>query len=63
MRAGQTGPATGLIAQVLLLAVLAGTAGLGAAGWVVGVASAVTMTAALARGLARGLGDRLEPPS
>ena len=63
MRASQTGPATGLIAQVLLLAVLAGTAGLGAAGWVVGVACAVTMAAALARGLARGLGDRLEPAS
>ena len=50
---GRTGPATGLIAQVLLLAVLAATAGLGAAGWIVGVACAVTMAAALARGLAR----------
>jgi phosphatidylglycerophosphate synthase len=48
---------------VLLLAVLAGTAGLGAAGWVVGVACAVTMAAALARGLARSPGDRLEPAS
>jgi phosphatidylglycerophosphate synthase len=63
LRAGQTAPATGLIAQVLLLAVLAGTAGLGAAGWVVGIACAVTMAAALVRGLARGLGDRLEPAS
>ena len=62
-RASQTGPATGLIAQVLLLAVLAGTAGLGAAGWIVGVACAVTMAAALARGLARGPGDRLGPAS
>ena len=53
MRAGQAAPATGLIAQVLLLAVLAETAGLGAAGWIVGVACAVTMAAALARGLAR----------
>ena len=35
---------------MLLLAVLAGTAGLGAAGWIVGVACAVTMAAALARG-------------
>ena len=35
MRASQAGPAIGLIAQVLLLAVLAGTAGLGAAGSVV----------------------------
>ena len=63
MRASRTGPATGLIAQLLLLAVLAGTAGLGAAGWIVGVACAVTMAAALARGLARGPGDRLGPAS
>ena len=32
MRASQVGPVAGLIAQVVLLAVLAGTAGLGAAG-------------------------------
>ena len=63
MRASRTGPATGLIAQVLLLAVLAATAGLGAAGWIVGVACAVIMAAALARGLARGPGDRLGPAS
>ena len=63
MRASQAGPATGLIAQVLLLAVLAATAGLGAAGWVVGVACAVTMAAALARGLARRRGERLGPAS
>ena len=63
MRASQAGPAIGLIAQLLLLAVLAGTAGLGAAGWVVGVACAVTMAAALARGLARRLGDQLGPAS
>ena len=53
MRASQAGPAIGLIAQVLLLAVLAATAGLGAAGWLVGVACAAAMAAALARGLAR----------
>jgi phosphatidylglycerophosphate synthase len=63
VRASQAGPAIGLIAQVLLLAVLAGTAGLGAAGWVVGVACAVIMAAALARGLARRRGDRLGPAS
>jgi phosphatidylglycerophosphate synthase len=63
VRASRAAPATGLIAQVLLLAVLAGTAGLGAAGWVVGVACAVTMAAALARGLARRAGDRLGPAS
>ena len=48
----QAGPVIGLIAQVLLLAALAGTVGLGAAGWVVGLACAVIMNAALARGLA-----------
>ena len=63
MRASQAGPAIGLIAQLLLLAVLAGTAGLGAGGWVVGVACAVTVAAALARGLARRVGDRLGPAS
>jgi phosphatidylglycerophosphate synthase len=63
MRASQTGPATGLIAQVVLLAVLAGYGGLGAAGWIVGTACAVTMATALARGLARRPGDRLGPAS
>ena len=53
LRASHTGPATGLIAQVLLLAVLAGTSGLGAAGWIVGVACAVTMAVVLARALRR----------
>src|SRR5215212_7798660 len=63
VRASQAGPAIGLIAQVLLLAVLAATAGLGAAGWVVGVACAVIMAAALGRGLARRRGERLGPAS
>src|SRR3954447_25039251 len=63
VRASQAGPATGLIAQVLLLAVLAATAGLGAAGWVVGVACAVTMAVALARGVARNPRERLWPAS
>ena len=62
-RASQTGPATGLLAQVLLLAVLVETAGLRAAGWIVGTACAVTMAVALARGLARSSGDRLGPAS
>jgi phosphatidylglycerophosphate synthase len=57
------GPTAGLIVQVLLLAALAGTAGLGAAGWIVGIACAVTITAALARGLARRPGGRLGPAS
>jgi phosphatidylglycerophosphate synthase len=62
-RASQTGPVAGLIAQVLLLTVLAGTAGLGAAGWTVGIVCAVTMATALARGLARHPGDGLGPAS
>jgi phosphatidylglycerophosphate synthase len=62
-RAIQTGPATGLLAQALLLAVLVEAAGLGAAGWIVGTACAVTMAVALARGLARSPGDRLGPAS
>jgi phosphatidylglycerophosphate synthase len=57
------GPATALIGQVLLLAVLAATAGLSAAGWILGVACAVTIAAALSRGLARGRDDRLGPAS
>jgi phosphatidylglycerophosphate synthase len=63
VRVNQVGPVTGLFAQVLLLAVLAETTGLGAAGWVVGVACAVTMAAVLARGLARDRGERLGPAS
>jgi phosphatidylglycerophosphate synthase len=63
VRAGQADAAIGLIAQVLLLAVLAGTTGLGPVGWVVGLACAVTMAAALARGLARAADDRLGPAS
>jgi phosphatidylglycerophosphate synthase len=62
-RASQTGPATGLLAQVLLLAVLVENAGLRAAGWIVGTVCAVTMAVALARGLARSSGDRLGPAS
>jgi phosphatidylglycerophosphate synthase len=63
IRASPTGPATGLIAQVLLLTVLAETAGLGAVGRSVGIACAVTMATALARGLARGASERLGPAS
>jgi phosphatidylglycerophosphate synthase len=53
----------GLAAQAALLAVLATTTGLGAAGWVVGGACAVTVAVALARGLARGRDRRLGPAS
>jgi phosphatidylglycerophosphate synthase len=63
VRASQAGPATGLLAQVLLVAVLVGTVGLGAAGSIVGVACAVTMAAALARGVARAPREPLGPAS
>jgi phosphatidylglycerophosphate synthase len=57
VRAGRVGPWMGLIAQLLLLSVLAATVGLGAAGWVAGVACAATMAVALAGGLARRPGE------
>jgi phosphatidylglycerophosphate synthase len=63
VRESQAGPLAGLVAQVLLLAVLAGAVGLGRAGWVVGVACAVTMAAALAFGVARNPRDGLWPAS
>ena len=61
MRAVHTGPVTGLIAQLVLLAALAGTVGLSGAGWVVGIACGVITNALLARGLARFGADRLGP--
>jgi phosphatidylglycerophosphate synthase len=60
-RTVQAGPVTGLIAQVALLATLAGTVGLSGAGWVVGIACALVTNAALARGLSRYRCDRLAP--
>jgi len=62
-RLGRAGSAIGLIAQMLLLAVLAATAGLGTTAGLVGVACASTMAVALARGLARGADGRLGPAS
>jgi phosphatidylglycerophosphate synthase len=63
LRERQAVPATGLIAQVLALAILAGTVGLDAAGWLVGVACALAMAGALQLGLARNPRDRLGPAS
>lgn len=63
VRASRTGPATGLIAQVLLLFALAGASGLGARGWTVGLTCAVIIATALARALARRPGERLGPAS
>jgi phosphatidylglycerophosphate synthase len=51
--ATQAGPIAGLAAQLLLLAVLARTVGLSAAGLVVGVGCAGIVTAALASGISR----------
>ncbi|MDX6553685.1 MAG: hypothetical protein QOH74_2173 [Gaiellales bacterium] len=61
LRAVQGGPVSGLAGQVLLLAALAGTVGLGVAGWVVGAACAVVVDTALARGLFRHRSERLGP--
>jgi phosphatidylglycerophosphate synthase len=49
----QTGPVIGLIAQLALLATLAGTIGLSGFGWVVGIACGVFLYAALVRCLVR----------
>ena len=46
-------PMTGLAAQVVLLAVLAATVGLGLAGWVTGLAYALITVVLLQRGLSR----------
>src|SRR3954467_1018739 len=51
VRTVQAGPLTGMIAQMLLVASLAGSVGLSAAGWIVGLTCAALMNAALARGL------------
>ena len=61
MRTVHTVPVTGLIAQMLLLAALAGTVGLSGAGWVVGVTCGIITNALLARGLSRYRSDRLGP--
>ena len=59
VRTAQAGPVAGLIAQVLLLAALAGTVGLGVAGWIVGLICAVITNLALLRALVRYDCDRL----
>jgi phosphatidylglycerophosphate synthase len=61
VRTVHTDPMIGLIAQVLLLAALAGTVGLTGAGWAVGVTCGVITNALLARGLERYRADRLGP--
>jgi phosphatidylglycerophosphate synthase len=61
IRTVYAGPVTGLIAELLLLAAVGGTVGLGRAGWVVGVTCAVITNAALAHGLSRYRIERLGP--
>jgi phosphatidylglycerophosphate synthase len=57
----QAGPVTGLLSQVLLLAALSSTVGLGASGWLVGLTCGVTMDVALAQSLSRHGLVRLAP--
>jgi phosphatidylglycerophosphate synthase len=53
--------ATGIVAQVAMVAALAATIGLSAAGWVVGLACAAVMNAALIRGVRQYRTNRLGP--
>ena len=61
MQAVRTFLATGIVAQVAIVAALAATIGLSAAGWVVGIACAAVMNAALIRGVRRYRTNRLGP--
>jgi phosphatidylglycerophosphate synthase len=61
VRTVRNGPVIGLIAQVVLLAVLAGTVGLGAAGWLTGTAYGVFVCVALTLGLHRSGAATLGP--
>jgi phosphatidylglycerophosphate synthase len=53
VRGVRTGPAIGLVGQVVLIAALARTVGLDAAGWLAGIAYGLVVCAALTRGLNR----------
>jgi phosphatidylglycerophosphate synthase len=57
----QLSPIIGLLAALLLLAVLSRTVGLGGAGWLIGLASGLTLNAALAVALWRDPSARLGP--
>lgn len=61
MHSVQNGPGTWLIAQVALLAALAGTVGLGGFGWAAGITCAIIIDAGLAYGLVRSGADGLGP--
>jgi phosphatidylglycerophosphate synthase len=49
----RTGPTIGLIVQIVLLAIIAGTVGLGVAGWLTGVTYGLFTRAALGVGMSR----------
>ncbi|MGW5672993.1 CDP-alcohol phosphatidyltransferase family protein, partial [Micromonospora sp. NPDC003776] len=57
----RNGLLVGLIVQIVLLSGLAGTVGLGVAGWLAGLAYAVVLCGLLRRGLRRAGADRLGP--
>jgi len=61
VRKGRRGPRIGLIVQLALVAALAATVGLGAAGWVVGVTYGVITATLLTDGLIDQGADRLGP--
>jgi phosphatidylglycerophosphate synthase len=57
----QRGPVAGLVGTLVLLDALSRTVGLGSAGWLVGLASGLTVNVALARALWRDRSARLGP--
>lgn len=57
----RTGPVVGLLVQVGVLAVLARTVGLGAPGWVAGLAYGLVLCALLSRGMSRSGAEALSP--
>ena len=57
MRTVQAGPVIGLIGQLAVLSVLAGTVGFGATGWLVGTACGLVTAAGVAHGLSRSSTD------
>ena len=61
LRAVHAGPLSGLIGQVMLLAAIAATVGLGPAGWIAGLASAALVDVTLAHRLIRDRTQRLGP--
>jgi phosphatidylglycerophosphate synthase len=60
-RGVDAGPVAGLISQILLLAALALTVGVGRTGWVVGVTCGVIVNVTLSHGLSHYRCDRLSP--